>query len=125
VDTWLARAAPVLTAEVGSFNFTINSLSNIRIQDRVTVKTRILDTRIANLVCYCVSRFQCFHSHLDCMTVPQYYHVSSRTGRTYKGDRHPEDEDMNASTHPKIFEKNPRACNNCGKIAMCLKNEYL
>lgn len=73
--------------------------------------------------CYCEnSNF----GHPYCQSAPQHYHVSSRTGRGYRGDRHPNESwGVSASTHPEAFEAEPRVCNNCGKVERCLKKEYL
>ena len=40
-------------------------------------------------------------------------------------DRHPDHEDLNATTHPEMFETRSRACNACGEIARYLEKEYL
>ncbi|KAK7012221.1 hypothetical protein R3P38DRAFT_1585417 [Favolaschia claudopus] len=54
-----------------------------------------------------------------CIMNPQWYHMSSRTGRSYKGDRHPDyDED------PDAYEEKPRKCGNCGEVKLCLRREY-
>ncbi|KAF9025141.1 hypothetical protein BDZ89DRAFT_954052 [Hymenopellis radicata] len=54
-----------------------------------------------------------------CEMEPQWYHMSSATGKSYKGDRHPDEFDPNA------YEAEARKCGNCGEIAKCLKNDYL
>ncbi|KAJ6518776.1 hypothetical protein C8R45DRAFT_949203 [Mycena sanguinolenta] len=66
--------------------------------------------------CYCQnSNF----GRAYCRMNPRWYHMSSRTGRSYKGDRHPEDdEDADA------FEEKPRKCTNCGEVKLCLRKEY-
>ncbi|KII88521.1 hypothetical protein PLICRDRAFT_627202 [Plicaturopsis crispa FD-325 SS-3] len=68
--------------------------------------------------CYCQnSNF----GHPYCGREPRWYHMSSRTRKPYKGDRHPEGRDY----RDEIFEAQPRECGNCHKIARCLKKEYL
>ncbi|KZV86224.1 hypothetical protein EXIGLDRAFT_653423 [Exidia glandulosa HHB12029] len=69
--------------------------------------------------CYCEkSNF----GHKYCEREPQYYHISSRTGRLYKGDYHPDTttSEIDHETHPELFEKEPRECNNCGEVKYCL-----
>ncbi|KAJ7252768.1 hypothetical protein B0H12DRAFT_1017978 [Mycena haematopus] len=56
-----------------------------------------------------------------CIMSPRWYHMSSRTGRSYKGDRHPDEEEEEADA----FEKKPRKCGNCGELKLCLRKEYL
>lgn len=58
---------------------------------------------------------------LYCAREPKYYYMSSKTGKSYKGDYHPEYED---DMDPKAFETKPPKCNNCGEIALCLKPGY-
>ncbi|KAJ6581470.1 hypothetical protein B0H19DRAFT_1115329 [Mycena capillaripes] len=54
-----------------------------------------------------------------CIMNPRWYHMSSHTGKSYRGDRHPdEDEDEDA------FEEKPRKCGNCGEMKLCLRKEY-
>ncbi|KAJ7155436.1 hypothetical protein C8R43DRAFT_999846 [Mycena crocata] len=58
-----------------------------------------------------------------CEMRPQWYHMSSRTGRSYKGDRHPEDpwyREENADA----FEEKARKCGNCGETKLCLQKQY-
>ncbi|KAF8911026.1 hypothetical protein CPB84DRAFT_1763158 [Gymnopilus junonius] len=74
--------------------------------------------------CYCPnSNF----GYRYCDREPQTYHFSRRNGRAYKGDYHPTKDagyELNPSDLPKAFEKEPRKCNNCGEVAVCLKDEY-
>ncbi|KAJ6493560.1 hypothetical protein C8R47DRAFT_1176557 [Mycena vitilis] len=53
-----------------------------------------------------------------CIMNPRWYHMSSRTGRSYKGDRHPEEDEEDEA-----FEEKPRKCGNCGEIKLCLRKE--
>ncbi|KAH6904521.1 hypothetical protein BKA70DRAFT_1193290 [Coprinopsis sp. MPI-PUGE-AT-0042] len=77
------------------------------------------------------SRGSCFcetknFGHFYCDRVPKYYHVSSRSGRHYKGDRHPDSPwDLNAQKRPEFFEDEPRTCRTCGEVKLCMKEEYL
>ncbi|KAJ6591605.1 hypothetical protein DFH09DRAFT_1137499 [Mycena vulgaris] len=59
-----------------------------------------------------------------CIMQPQWYHMSSRTGRSYKGDRHPDDPWI-VKENPEAFEEKPRKCGNCGEEGkLCLRKEY-
>ncbi|KAJ7668336.1 hypothetical protein B0H17DRAFT_1087809 [Mycena rosella] len=52
---------------------------------------------------------------------PRWYHMSSHTGRSYKGDRHPDEFE---EENPDAFEKKARECGNCGEMKLCLRKEY-
>ncbi|KAJ7334120.1 hypothetical protein DFH08DRAFT_750223 [Mycena albidolilacea] len=66
--------------------------------------------------CYCQnSNF----GRLYCEMNPRWYHMSSRTGRSYKGDRHPEEDEEEDA-----FEKKARQCGNCKETRLCLRKEY-
>jgi len=60
-----------------------------------------------------------------CNREPKSYHFCGRNGRSYSGDYHPDSiYELNKENHPEAFEKETRACNNCGEIVHCLKKEY-
>lgn len=59
------------------------------------------------------------HTVLIATSDPQYYHVSSRTGRMYRGDRHPEE------AQDEELEATARACGNCGEVVRCMRKEFL
>lgn len=60
--------------------------------------------------------------HKYCAREPRSYHISSRTGRSYKGDYHPDKvvTDLSHDTMPEAYEDAPRKCNNCGEEKWCL-----
>ncbi|KAJ7581358.1 hypothetical protein C8J56DRAFT_793816 [Mycena floridula] len=60
--------------------------------------------------------------HLYCESDPRPYHLSSRTGRSYKGDYHPEGGEMKREGMPELYEDKERECNNCGKVKFCLRS---
>ncbi|KII88509.1 hypothetical protein PLICRDRAFT_110179 [Plicaturopsis crispa FD-325 SS-3] len=57
-----------------------------------------------------------------CIMDPAWYHMSSRTGKSYKGDRHPGNPE---EYREGVLEDEPRECGNCHKVARCIKKEYL
>ncbi|KAJ6464356.1 hypothetical protein C8R45DRAFT_1023805 [Mycena sanguinolenta] len=72
--------------------------------------------------CYCAkSNF----GHPYCDRVPEWYHYSARTGELYRDDNHPDkyDAELHGITQDR-WEKEPRECNNCGKIKLCLIPGY-
>ncbi|KAJ7101216.1 hypothetical protein B0H15DRAFT_769556, partial [Mycena belliarum] len=72
--------------------------------------------------CYCEnSNF----GHKYCGRVPEWYHSSSRTGKVYRGDNHP-DAYLAESHHVPAsqWETDPRTCTNCGETKRCLKPGY-
>ena len=57
-----------------------------------------------------------------CEMEPRWYHADGTTGRTYRGDRHPDPYD---EPYPEdVYEPEPRACENCGKVTKVFKKEY-
>ncbi|KAJ7043581.1 hypothetical protein C8F04DRAFT_1366508 [Mycena alexandri] len=70
--------------------------------------------------CYCLeSNF----GRRYCNMTPQWYHMSSRTGKSYVGDRHPDDPWI-LEENPDAFEAQEKICGNCGEKKRCLKKEY-
>lgn len=59
---------------------------------------------------------------VDIRPDPAWYHMSSLTGKGYHGDRHPP---IYSGVSDKGYEEKERVCTNCGKMARCLKPEYL
>ncbi|KAJ7073398.1 hypothetical protein B0H15DRAFT_869198 [Mycena belliarum] len=72
--------------------------------------------------CYCEnSNF----GHKYCGRVPEWYHCSSRTGRVYRGDNHPDPYDAELHAVPAAqWEAAPRTCGNCWQTKLCLKRGY-
>ncbi|KAJ6573717.1 hypothetical protein B0H10DRAFT_1837841, partial [Mycena sp. CBHHK59/15] len=72
--------------------------------------------------CYCEdSNF----GHKYCGRVPEWYHFSSRTGKVYRGDNHPDE--FNAKSHgipDSQWEEEPRECRNCRETKVCLIPGY-
>ncbi|CAA7271611.1 unnamed protein product [Cyclocybe aegerita] len=72
--------------------------------------------------CYCQdSNF----GYAYCSQEPRSYHRGKKGG--FMGDYHPAKEDgydLNKDDCPKMFEKEPRPCNRCGKVVQCLRKEY-
>ncbi|KAJ7091340.1 hypothetical protein B0H15DRAFT_778494 [Mycena belliarum] len=58
-----------------------------------------------------------------CIMEPRWYHMSSSTGRSYKGDRHPDDPWF-VEENAELFEDEARKCGNCGETKLCLREEY-
>jgi hypothetical protein len=57
---------------------------------------------------------------------PRHYHLSSRNGRSYKGDRHPDRYDLSVEDEGEqdtMFEETERECGNCGEIKLCMTKE--
>ncbi|KAH8092662.1 hypothetical protein BXZ70DRAFT_452480 [Cristinia sonorae] len=54
-----------------------------------------------------------------CWMEPRWYHRNGRTGEDYKGDRHPQ-----GRYEEEMYEPEPRACHNCGKVTRVFKKEY-
>ena len=68
--------------------------------------------------CYCAgSNF----GRNYCEMEPRWYHTDGN-GRPYSGDRHPDPWDE--PYRDEIYEPEPRACNNCGKVTRIFKEEY-
>lgn len=69
--------------------------------------------------CYCAgSNF----GRKYCEMEPRWYHMDG-DGKAYDGDRHPysfPDEPY----REEVYEPDPRACNNCGKVTQVFKKEY-
>ncbi|KAJ6520705.1 hypothetical protein DFH09DRAFT_1287438 [Mycena vulgaris] len=72
--------------------------------------------------CYCEdSNF----GHKYCGRVPEWYHCSSRTGKVYGGDNHPDEYDAKLHDVPvSRWEAEPRECGNCGERKRCLVPGY-
>ncbi|KAJ7211625.1 hypothetical protein GGX14DRAFT_448903, partial [Mycena pura] len=72
--------------------------------------------------CYCEnSNF----GHNYCERVPEWYHCSSRTGKVYRGDNHPDEYLAKLHDLPAdLWEKGPRKCRNCGEAKLCLIPGY-
>ncbi|KAJ6607482.1 hypothetical protein B0H10DRAFT_2071474 [Mycena sp. CBHHK59/15] len=79
--------------------------------------------------CVChTSRGSCYCQNSNfgrpyCIMEPRWYHMSSRTGRSYKGDRHPDDPGF-VKANADLFEEKARKCGNCGETKLCLQKEY-
>ncbi|KAI0683104.1 hypothetical protein C8Q76DRAFT_636937 [Earliella scabrosa] len=72
----------------------------------------------SNGTCYCAgSNF----GRNYCEMEPRWYHTDGN-GRPYSGDRHPDPWDE--PYRDEIYEPEPRACNNCGKVTRVFKEEY-
>ncbi|KAI0770585.1 hypothetical protein C8Q74DRAFT_1202298 [Fomes fomentarius] len=74
------------------------------------------DSRVGT--CFCAG------SNFDrkyCEMEPQWYHTDGN-GRAYTGDRHPDPFD--GPYRDEVYEPEPRACNNCGKVTKVFKAEY-
>ncbi|TFK93301.1 hypothetical protein K466DRAFT_538285 [Polyporus arcularius HHB13444] len=79
----------------------------------VACESCIADT--SNGTCYCAgSNF----GRNYCEMEPRWYHMDGN-GKSYNGDRHPLDD------YPEeVYESDPRACNNCGKVTKLFKKDY-
>jgi hypothetical protein len=56
-------------------------------------------------------------------TAPTHYHMSSRSGKAYTGDRHPDYRGNLVVQGPErdtMFEKSARECGNCGETKICM-----
>ncbi|KAJ7281565.1 hypothetical protein C8J57DRAFT_1298033 [Mycena rebaudengoi] len=61
-----------------------------------------------------------------CIMAPRHYHLSSRNGRAYAGDRHPDYRGNLVVDGPEqdtMFEKRARECGNCGESHICMTKE--
>ncbi|KAJ7281562.1 hypothetical protein C8J57DRAFT_1056248 [Mycena rebaudengoi] len=58
-----------------------------------------------------------------CIMTPTHYHMSSRSGKAYTGDRHPDYRGNLVVQGPErdtMFEKSARECCNCGETKICM-----
>ncbi|KAJ7836710.1 hypothetical protein B0H13DRAFT_1733411 [Mycena leptocephala] len=75
-----------------------------------------------NRTCYCANTN---FGHNYCGRVPEWYHLSQRTGKMYRGDNHPDKYDAELHFVPASqWEKEPRKCRNCGETKLCLIPGY-